>query len=120
VDLFHSCYVHPKALLNGVAALRFDIARLARNFALANHKNQLKSYPAKTRFGELVVYRDRCETGPEIARAILPDPATSDARQSVQTAIAATSGEHDLCLIFTAPVNGPLFVIGEMKLVRQL
>jgi hypothetical protein len=40
VDLFHSCYVYPKARLFGVAALRFDIARLARNFALANHKNQ--------------------------------------------------------------------------------
>jgi hexosaminidase len=120
VDLYHSCYVYPKALLTGVAALRFDIARLARNFALANHKNEVKSYPAQTRFGELVVYQDRCETGPEMARAVLPDPATSDARQSVQTAIASTStsGEHDLCLMFTAPVKGPLFVIGEVKLVR--
>jgi hexosaminidase len=118
VDLFHSCYVYPRARMIGVAALRFEIARLARNFALANHKNELKSYPAQTRFGELVVYQDRCETGPEIARAVLPDPATSDARQNVQTAIAPTSGEHDLCLIFTAPVNGPLFVIGEVTLVR--
>jgi hexosaminidase len=120
VDLFHGCYVYPKARLFGVAALRFDIARLARNFGLANHKNQVKSYPAQTRFGELVVYQDRCETGPEIARAVLPDPVTSDARQSVQTAIAPTPGEHDLCLIFTAPTNGPLYVLGEMKLVRQL
>ncbi|HEV7442908.1 MAG TPA: family 20 glycosylhydrolase, partial [Steroidobacteraceae bacterium] len=120
VDLFHGCYVYPKARLFGVAALRFDIARLARNFGLANHKNQVKSYPAQTRFGELVVYQDRCETGPEVARAVLPDPVTSDARQSVQTAIAPTPGEHDLCLIFTAPMSGPLYVLGEMKLVRQL
>ena len=120
VDLFHSCYVYPKARLDGVAALKFDIARLPRNFALANRKNQTKSYPAQTRFGELVVYQDRCETGSELARAVLPDPATSDARQSVQTAIAPTPGEHDLCLIFTAPTNGPLYVIDEMKLVRRL
>jgi hexosaminidase len=117
VDLFHSCYVYPKAQLSGVAALKFDIARLARNFALANHKNQVKSYPAQTRFGELVVYQDRCETGPEIVRAVLPDPVTSDARLSIQTAIAPAPGEHDLCVIFTAPTNGPLYVIGEMKLV---
>ena len=119
VDLFHSCYVYPKAPLSGVAALRFDIARLARNFALANHKNQLKSYPARTRFGELVVYQDRCETGPEMARAALPDPLTSDALQSVQTTIAPTPGEHDLCLIFTAPTSGPLYVIGQVQLVPQ-
>lgn len=117
VDLFHSCYVYPNARLFGVAALRFDIARLARNFALANHKNQLKSYPARTRFGELVVYQDRCETGPEMARAVLPDPLTSDALQSVQTPIAPTSGEHDLCLIFTAPTSGPLYVIDQVRLV---
>jgi hexosaminidase len=120
VDLLHSCYIYPKAPLSGVAALRFDIARLARNFSLANHKNQVKSYPARTRFGELVVYQDRCETGPEIARVVLPDPATSAARQSVEPAIAPTPGEHDLCLIFTAPTNGPLYAIDAMKLVRPL
>jgi hexosaminidase len=119
VDLFHGCYVYPKALLNDVATLRFDIARLARNFALANHKNESKSYVARTRFGELVVYQDRCETGPEIARIALPDPATSDARQSLEATIVPLSGEHDLCSIFTAPANGPLYVIGEMRLVRR-
>jgi hexosaminidase len=104
-------------LLSGVTTLRFDIARLARNFALANRKNQVKSYPAQTRFGELAVYQDRCESGPEMARIVLPDPAMSEARQSVETAIPSTLGEHDLCLIFTAPTNGPLYAIGEVKLV---
>jgi hexosaminidase len=60
--------------LSGVTTLRFDIARLARNFALANRKNQVKSYPAQTRFGELAVYQDRCENGLEMARLVLPDP----------------------------------------------
>ena len=106
-------------MLSGATTLRFAIARLARNFALANRKNQVKSHPAQTRFGELVVYQDRCETGPEIARVALPDPAASDARQSVQTAIAPTPAEHDLCLIFTAPTSGPLYVVDEMKLVQR-
>ena len=118
VDLLHSCYIYPNALLSGVTTLRFAIARLARNFALANHKDQVKSYAARTRFGELVVYQDRCETGPEMARVMLPDPATSEARRSVEIAILATPGEHDLCLVFTAPTNGPLYAIDEMKLVR--
>jgi hexosaminidase len=104
-----------KAPLSGVRALQFEIARLPRNFALANHKNQVKSYPAHTRFGELAVYQDRCETGPELARVALPDPATSEAQQSIQAAIAPMPGEHDLCLIFTAPTSGPLYVIGEAR-----
>ena len=118
VDLLHSCYIYSKAPLSGVVALEFDIARLARNFALANHKNQLKSYPARTRFGELVVYQDRCESGSELARLALPDPATSEARQNVEPAIAPRLGEHDLCVIFTAPTNGPLYAIDSMRLVR--
>jgi hexosaminidase len=85
---------------------------------LFNHKNQVKSYPARTRFGELVVYQDRCESGSEIARLALTDPATSEARRTPETAIAPTAGEHDLCLIFTAPTNGPLYAIDEVKLVR--
>jgi hexosaminidase len=80
----------------------------------------VKSYAARTRFGELVVYQDRCETGLMLARSILPDPATSEARQSVEIAIPSTLGEHDLCVIFTAPVNGPLYAIDEMKLVRVI
>ena len=120
VDLLQSCYIYPKAPLSAVAALKFDIARLARNFALANRKNQVKSHPARTPFGELVVYQDSCASGPEIARVALPDPTKSEARQSVQPAIAPVSGEHDLCLIFTAPVSGPLYAMDAMRLVRSL
>ena len=120
VDLLNSCYIYSKALLSGVTVLRFSVARLARNFALANHVNQIKSHAAQTRFGELMVYQDRCDTGRPMGRVDLPDPGTSEARQTVETAIPATSGEHDLCMIFTAPLSGPLYAIGEMTLVRQL
>jgi hexosaminidase len=116
VNLLNSCYIHPKALLTGVTALRFAIARLPRNFGLANRKNQLKSYPARTPFGELLVYQDRCETGAEMARAALPDPLKSDSRQSLEIPIAPHRGEHDLCFIFTA--SDPLYAIGDVKLLR--
>ena len=118
VDLFHSCYVYPKALLNGVTELQFDTARLARNYGLVNHKNQVQSYPAQTPFGELVVYQDHCATGAQIARATLPDPATSSSRQSLEVLISPTDGEHDLCFIFTAPTQGPLYVIDDVNLLR--
>lgn len=119
VNLLNSCYIHPKALLTDVTSLRFNIARLPRNFGLANRKNQLKSYPARTPFGELVVYQDRCETGPEIARVVLPDPLKSDNRQSLDIPITSRRGEHDLCFIFTASTSGPLYAIGGVELLRR-
>jgi hexosaminidase len=118
VNLLNSCHIQTKALLTDVTSLKFDIARLPRNFGLANRKNQMKAYPARTPFGELVVYRDRCESGPEIARAALADPAASDSRQSLDLAISSNRGEHDLCFIFTAPTNGPLYAIDDVTLVR--
>jgi hexosaminidase len=123
VNLLNSCYIYPQALLAGVMTLRVDIARLPRNFGLANRKNQVKSYPARTPFGELVIYQDRCETSAEIARAALADPVKSDSRQSldipISTSAAAGSGEHDLCFIFTGPANGPLYAIDDVKLLRH-
>jgi hexosaminidase len=129
MDVFHSCYVYPKALMTGARAFSFDIARLPRNYGLANNytteeaRDQVKSYPARTAFGELVIYQDRCETGPELARAALPDPAASDNRQSFQIPIAQSiaplEGEHNMCFIFTASTEGPWYVIGSVKLVRH-
>ena len=78
----------------------------------------MKSYPTRTPFGELVIYQDRCETGPELARSALADPANSDSRQSLDLSIPPSGGEHDLCFIFTAPTSGPLYAIDEVKLVR--
>jgi hexosaminidase len=118
VDLLNSCYIYPRALLSGVAGLELNIARLARNFGLANHKNQLKTYPARTQFGELVVYQDRCESGPELARAALADPGRSEARQTIEAALAPLTGKHDLCLVFTAPASGPLYAIDTVRLLR--
>ena len=125
LDVFHACYVYPKAFMTGALAFSFDIARLPRNYGLANNytteeaRDQVKSYPARTPFGELVIYQDRCETGPELARAALPDPAASDNRQSLQIPIAPLEGEHNMCFIFTASTQGPWYVIGSVRLVRH-
>ena len=125
MDVFHGCYVYPKALLTGARSLGVDIARLPRNYGLANNyttdeaKDQVKSYPARTPFGELVAYQDQCETGPELARAALPEPASSDNRQSFQVPIAPVLGEHAVCFIFTAPTDGPWYVIDSVTLLRQ-
>ena len=125
LDVFHACYVYPKAFMTGARAFRFDIARLPRNYGLANNyttdeaRDQVKSYPARTPFGELVIYQDRCETGPELARAALPDPATSDNRQSLQIPIAPLEGEHNMCFVFTASTQGPWYVIGSVDLLHH-
>ena len=118
IDIFHDCYVYPQAKLDKVAAIDLNIARLARNYALSHDQDQVKSYPKQTPFGELVVLQDGCQ-GTELARQPLPDPKTSNNQQAVTLKLPAASGVHDLCLMFTAPIDGPFYAIDTAKLDLQ-
>lgn len=118
IDIFHMCHVYPQARLAGIASITVDIARLARNYGLANEADKVKQYPAKTPFGELVVIEDGCH-GTEIARLALTDPATTPNRQTLSAPVPAGQGVHDLCFLFTAPISGPFYAIDTVNLVRK-
>jgi hexosaminidase len=44
-------------------------------------------------------------------------PAGGPASFTLKGALAAQGGVHDLCLVFTSPVTGPLYGIGSATLV---
>jgi hexosaminidase len=114
LNVFDACRRYPTARLDGVQSIRVDVARLPRNYALAHEAKLVKSHPATTAHGELVVTRDRCD-GPTVAT--LPLPAVDGPRNfTLQGAMAPTKGTHDLCLIFTSPIEGPLYAIDKAAL----
>ncbi|WP_258078460.1 family 20 glycosylhydrolase [Xanthomonas arboricola] len=116
VDLFHACRLYPQARLDGVGAIRIEAARLPNNFGLAHEQSKVVQYPAKTRRGELEV-RLGCE-GELIASVQLPNSATLGEQFTLETALPARTGIHDLCLRFTAPIRGPLYAIGAAQLIE--
>jgi hexosaminidase len=114
LNVFDACRRYPAARLDGVRSIRVDVARLPRNYALAHEAKLVKSHPATTANGELVVRRDRCD-GPTVAT--LPLPAVDGPRNfTLQGAMVPTKGAHDLCLIFTSPIDGPLYAIDKAAL----
>ncbi|MBB5768392.1 hexosaminidase [Xanthomonas arboricola] len=116
VDLFHACRLYPQARLDGVGAIRIEAARLPNNFGLAHEQSKVVQYPAKTRRGELEV-RLGCE-GELVASVQLPNSATLGEQFTLETALPARTGIHDLCLRFTAPIRGPLYAIGAVQLIE--
>ncbi|WP_238601332.1 family 20 glycosylhydrolase [Xanthomonas arboricola] len=116
VDLFHACRLYPQARLDGIGAIRIEAARLPNNFGLAHEQSKVVQYPAKTRRGELEV-RLGCE-GELIASLQLPDSAALGEQFTLETALPARTGVHDLCLRFTAPIRGPLYAIGAVQLIE--
>lgn len=118
VDLFHSCWIYPAARLDGVAAIHVDAARLARNYGLAHDQAKVVAYPAQTVHGELEVRRDSCN-GPALARLPLPAGHAVGRPLDLQGRLSSSAGAHDLCLRFTAPIDGPLYAIGAVHLLES-
>jgi hexosaminidase len=118
VDLFDDCWVYPKTQLDGIGAILISAVRLPRNYGLAHEINKVVSHPKTTPFGELLVRAGGCD-GPVTASFPLPDPnAGEDVHLSFRAKLALT-GEQPLCLLFTAPIDGPLYGIDQVRLVRK-
>nr|WP_246130429.1 family 20 glycosylhydrolase [Nitrospirillum amazonense] len=115
VNLFDACWVYPKARLDGVTTLTVNAARLARNYGLAHDAVKVRSHPATTPNGELVVRMDGCD-GPVAATVPLPSPAAAPQQFPLTARLPATTGQRDLCLMYTAPIQGPLYAIGSVSL----
>ncbi|SEM38021.1 hexosaminidase [Pseudoxanthomonas sp. GM95] len=116
VDLFHACWIVPAAHLDGIAGLRVEASRLARNYGLAHDQSKVVGYPAKTAHGELEVHLDQC-SGPLLARVPLPAGDTLGEQFELQASMTPRSGTHDLCLRYTAPITGPLPAVGAVHLI---
>ncbi|HKR75271.1 MAG TPA: family 20 glycosylhydrolase [Rhodanobacter sp.] len=115
VNVFDTCQLFPPTLMDGIAAIHVDAVRLPRNFQLAHEQKLVVSRPHATPFGELVVHADRCD-GPVLASMPLPDPAHSPRQFQLAAKLPAQDGEHAMCLVYTAPIDGPLYALGRVSL----
>ncbi|EIL97973.1 beta-hexosaminidase [Rhodanobacter thiooxydans] len=115
VNVFDACQLFPPTLLNGVGAIRVEAVRLPRNFALAHEQKLVVARPHATPFGELVVHADTC-AGAVLASMPLPDPVHGPSRFELQAQLPAQTGERSLCLVYTVPIDGPLYAIGNVAL----
>ena len=115
INVFDSCQQVPATLMDGIGAIHVEAVRLERNYALAHEQKLVVSHPHSTPFGELVVHQDDC-AGAVVASMPLPDPAHAQRRFALDAALPATTGEHALCLIYTAPIDGPLYAIDHLSL----
>lgn len=116
IDLFHACWLYPKAPLDGVTGVRIEAARLARNYGLAHEQSKVVAYPAKTPNGELEIHQDTC-AGPLLASLPLPTGKAPGEKIVLRGALPATRGGHDLCLRVTAPIDGPLYGLESVTLM---
>ena len=116
INVFNSCQLYLATPMDGVTAIHVEAVRLERNYALAHEQKLVVSHPHSTPFGELVVHLDQCD-GTVLASLPLPDPAHSARRFALHAALPALRGEHALCLVYTAPIDGPLYALARVSLI---
>lgn len=116
VDLFYACWTYPQVRLDGIATIRIDAARLARNYGLAHDQSKVHQYPSSTPQGELEVLRG-CD-GETLAKVALPAGTTLGEQFTLEAPLPPRDGIHDLCLRFTASIEGPLYAIGAVRLIE--
>ena len=116
VDLFYACWTYPQARLDGIAGIRIEAARLARNYGLAHDQSKVHQYPSSSPQGELEVLSG-CD-GETLAKVALPAGATLGEQFTLEAPLPPQKGFHDLCLRFTAPIEGPLYAIGAVQLIE--
>jgi hexosaminidase len=116
VDLFYACWTYPQARLDGIAGIRIDAARLARNYGLAHDQSKVHQYPSSAPHGELEVLRG-CD-GETLAKVALPAGTTLGEQFTLEAPLPPRDGVHDLCLRFTASIEGPLYAIGAVRLIE--
>ncbi|KAF1722770.1 beta-N-acetylhexosaminidase [Pseudoxanthomonas wuyuanensis] len=121
VDLFYACWTYPQARLDGIAAIRIDAARLARNYGLAHDQSKVHQYPSslprgERALGELEVLRG-CD-GEMLAQMPLPEGSALGEQFELEVPLPPREGVHDLCLRFTAAIDGPLYAIGAVQLIE--
>jgi len=115
-DIFHNCFVYPKASLDGVASVELQVAKLPRHYGLAHEAHKVKSYKKKSAFGDLVLYLDNCDSGKELTRVPLSDPKQGAIQESLVVSLPETTGVHNLCFIFAAPLSGPFYGVDSIEL----
>jgi hexosaminidase len=115
INAFDSCRTTPALSLSGIHAIRFDMARLPNNVALAHDAPLVVSRPPRSAHGELELRVDRCD-GPALATSPLPDPASSAARFELTTALPSLQGSHTLCFFVTAPAQAPFYGFARLQL----
>jgi len=114
VDLMNSCWRMANVSLDGAFAIIVDGAWLARNYGLAHDASKVVARASRTSAGELEVHLDSC-SGPVAARMRLPAEALPGRTYRVAASLSTHRGTHDLCILSTAPIQGPLAGISRVS-----
>lgn len=99
VDIMDSCWIYPALDLDGITRVDVRVGTVPNNFQLWHDVAKVVVHSARRPGGELEIHRDTCG-GPLLAS--LPMGAVPRGKpETLHAQLAAQTGAHDLCFLFT-------------------
>ena len=115
VDIMDTCWLWPKAPLDGMRHITVSIGNLPWNYQLAHDVAGVVVRPMHGGYPGLDVHLDGCE-GPSIAHMSLRVAAATELETTLKADLPALSGDHMLCFIVTGDPKQRLWAIDEARL----
>ncbi|TNE62337.1 MAG: beta-hexosaminidase [Alphaproteobacteria bacterium] len=117
VDIVEPCWIYDAPLMKGVTAIDIAVANLPYNFQIGDLIKKVKLGTPETRDGEIVVYKDTCDTGEELARLPLAPATQSFGITKLHASLKPASDARALCFRVAASHYEPLWAIHEVQLL---
>jgi hexosaminidase len=110
------CWIFEKADLSGISRIQVEAGLLPYNRPVSSAAQKVVLRPPATANGELEVHLDGCD-GARIAVLPMPKLAADVALATVSGSLAAQTGSHDFCLLFTRGQPDPYWALHDVTLV---
>ncbi|WP_286829646.1 MULTISPECIES: beta-N-acetylhexosaminidase [Kordiimonas] len=118
VDIIQPCWMYDVPDMAGVTGIEVAVGNLPYNFQIGDQINDVILKEPETDVGEIVVFKNSCDTGEEIARLPLA-PATNSFGITTLTAPLDAPDAKALCFHVAASHYEPIWAIDRVRLTRD-
>ncbi|WP_155895807.1 hypothetical protein [Kordiimonas gwangyangensis] len=120
VDIVKPCWVYEAPAMDGVTGIKISVGNLPYNFQIGDLIEQVELKESQSEVGEIVVYKDSCDTGAELARLPLAEAAKSFGVTTLEAPLPAEAADaQSLCFHVAAHHYEPLWALDWVTLTRS-
>jgi hexosaminidase len=119
VDIMKPCWVYQAPDMAGVTGVEVAVGNLPYNFQIGDMIERVDLLAPQTEAGEIVIFKDSCETGAELARLPLAPAAEHHGITNLTAPLTGAADVEALCFHVAASHYEPLWAIDRVRLTTE-
>ncbi|WP_417451050.1 beta-N-acetylhexosaminidase [Kordiimonas sp.] len=119
IDIVKPCWVYEAPDMAGVTGVRISVGNLPYNFQIGDLINKVELKEPQTEAGEIVVFKDSCDSGMELARLPLEVASKHYGVTTLEAPLEGAAEAQALCFQVAASHYEPLWALDWVQLERR-